>query len=116
MPLHVTTLTLVLIAVDRHRKIVHPMRSRFPSLTCCVGIWLFALLVVMPYPIYTTYLDLGVSSAFSGTLYSPRDSCQYKALIFCVLSSNLYHHAASLNNLQQRKIGAVYFVLGSPVT
>jgi len=61
MPLHVTTMTLVLIAVDRHRKIVHPMRSRFPSPTCCLGIWLFALLVVMPYPIYTTYLDLGVS-------------------------------------------------------
>ncbi|XP_059486587.1 prolactin-releasing peptide receptor [Neocloeon triangulifer] len=60
MPLHVTTLTLVMIAVDRHRKILHPMRSRFSSITCCLAIWFGALLVVMPYPIYTTYLDLGL--------------------------------------------------------
>ncbi|CAB3379837.1 Hypothetical predicted protein [Cloeon dipterum] len=59
MPLHVTTLTLVMIAVDRHRKILHPMRKRFSGGVCSFFVWLAALLVVMPYPIYTTYLDLG---------------------------------------------------------
>jgi hypothetical protein len=65
IPLHVTMLTFLLIAVDRYRLILDPRKPRLPSFVCAAGTWLLAICIVLPYPIYTTYLDLGVSDVLS---------------------------------------------------
>ncbi|BET01936.1 Hypothetical protein NTJ_14754 [Nesidiocoris tenuis] len=59
IPLHVSTLTLLLIAWDRHRFLKDPMKPRIPAFVCATGSWLTAICLVLPYPIYTTYIDLG---------------------------------------------------------
>ncbi|XP_024081274.1 neuropeptide Y receptor type 2 [Cimex lectularius] len=59
IPLHVSTLTLLLIAWDRHRFLKDPMKPRIPAFVCATGSWLTGICLVLPYPIYTTYLDLG---------------------------------------------------------
>ncbi|XP_046385712.1 5-hydroxytryptamine receptor 1-like [Ischnura elegans] len=59
IPIHVTMLSFVLIAADRHRLLMDPMKPRLPPLFCSVSAWLLALCIVLPYPFYTTYLDLG---------------------------------------------------------
>ncbi|XP_066908846.1 uncharacterized protein [Halyomorpha halys] len=35
------------------------MKPRIPAFVCATGSWLMAICIVLPYPIYTTYLDLG---------------------------------------------------------
>ncbi|XP_071447991.1 uncharacterized protein [Hetaerina americana] len=59
IPIHVTMLSFLLIAADRHRLLMDPMKPRLPPLFCSLAAWLLALCIVLPYPIYTTYLDLG---------------------------------------------------------
>jgi hypothetical protein len=66
IPMHVSTLSFLLIAVDRYRFMLDPMNPRMPSFVCALGSWLLAVCIVLPYPIYITYLDLGVSN---NTLY-----------------------------------------------
>jgi hypothetical protein len=61
IPMHVSTLSFLLIAVDRYRFMLDPMKPRMPSFVCALGSWLLAVCIVLPYPIYITYLDLGVS-------------------------------------------------------
>lgn len=39
-----------------------PTKPRIPAFVCATGTWLFAVCIVLPYPIYITYLDMGVSS------------------------------------------------------
>lgn len=53
-------LTFVLIALDRHRFLQDPIRPRVPAFVCATGSWLMAICIVLPYPIYTTYIDLEV--------------------------------------------------------
>lgn len=60
IPLHAALLTHILIAWDRMRWLNDPMNSRFPSFVCCCATWLTGMVIALPYPIYTTYLDLGV--------------------------------------------------------
>jgi hypothetical protein len=67
IPMHVSTLSFLLIAVDRYRYMLDPMKPRMPSFVCALGSWLLAVCIVLPYPIYITYLDLGVSK---NTLHS----------------------------------------------
>jgi hypothetical protein len=64
--MHVSTLSFLLIAVDRYRFMLDPMKPRMPSFVCALGSWLLAACIVLPYPIYITYLDLAVSK---NTLY-----------------------------------------------
>ncbi|GJQ84317.1 hypothetical protein Trydic_g5255 [Trypoxylus dichotomus] len=59
IPLHTTTLTFVLMAWDRFRYIRHPNKARLPAFVCTIGTWLTALCLVLPYPIYIIYVDLG---------------------------------------------------------
>ena len=59
--MHVSTLSFLLIAVDRYRFMLDPMKPRMPSFVFALGSWLLAVCIVLPYPIYITYLDLGVS-------------------------------------------------------
>ncbi|XP_018328527.1 alpha-1A adrenergic receptor [Agrilus planipennis] len=59
IPLHSSTLTFVLMAWDRLRYVRNPGKSRMPAFVCAVGTWLTALCLVLPYPIYVTYVDIG---------------------------------------------------------
>lgn len=59
-----------MIAWDRMRWLNDPMNSRFPSFVCCCATWLTGMVIALPYPIYTTYLDLGVSILTSCNLHS----------------------------------------------
>lgn len=38
-PVHASMLTYMMIAVDRYRYIVHPMRSRVPAGLCTIAVW-----------------------------------------------------------------------------
>ncbi|XP_022919319.2 prolactin-releasing peptide receptor [Onthophagus taurus] len=59
IPLHTTTLTFLLMAWDRLRYVKHPNKPRIPAFVCTIGTWLTALCLVLPYPIYIIYVDLG---------------------------------------------------------
>ncbi|XP_046745662.1 neuropeptide Y receptor type 2 [Diprion similis] len=59
IPLHVSMITYLLIAWDRFRMLSDPVKPRIPAFVCALGTWFFAVCIVLPYPIYTTYLDLG---------------------------------------------------------
>lgn len=61
IPLHAALLTHLLIAFDRMRWLSDPMNTRFPAFVCSCATWLTGMVIALPYPIYTTYLDLGVS-------------------------------------------------------
>ncbi|KAK9509667.1 hypothetical protein O3M35_006930 [Rhynocoris fuscipes] len=41
------------------------MKQRIPAFVCATGSWLTAVCLVLPYPVYTTYLDVGVSLSSS---------------------------------------------------
>ncbi|XP_050543725.1 prolactin-releasing peptide receptor isoform X2 [Daktulosphaira vitifoliae] len=60
VPTHVMMLTFLLMAIDRYKHLKHPNRMRLPPLTCAIACWLIAFCIVLPYPVYTAYLDLGV--------------------------------------------------------
>lgn len=60
IPLHVTMMTYLLIALDRYRLVSAPGKPRIPAFVCALGTWFFAVCIVLPYAIYTTYLDLEV--------------------------------------------------------
>lgn len=59
--MHTTTLTFLLMAWDRLRFIRHPTKARLPAFVCIIGTWLASVCLVLPYPIYIIYIDLGVS-------------------------------------------------------
>ncbi|XP_057334880.1 neuropeptide F receptor isoform X3 [Microplitis mediator] len=58
IPFHVSMLTYLLIATDRYRLLSDPGKPRIPAFVCALGSWFFAICIVLPFPIYTTYLDL----------------------------------------------------------
>lgn len=51
----------LLIAWDRKRWLTDPLKARLPAFVCSCASWLAGMVIALPYPIYTTYLDLGVS-------------------------------------------------------
>ncbi|XP_025415215.1 prolactin-releasing peptide receptor isoform X2 [Sipha flava] len=60
VPTHVTMLTFLLMAIDRYKHLKHPNKIRLPPLACTFGCWIVAFCIVLPYPVYTAYLDLGI--------------------------------------------------------
>ncbi|XP_059107457.1 G-protein coupled receptor 83-like [Peromyscus eremicus] len=62
--LHVSTLTLMAVAMDRHRVILHPMKPRLThsqSLTVVAVIWSIAVFLALPHAIYQnvfTYIGM----------------------------------------------------------
>ncbi|CAH1399021.1 unnamed protein product [Nezara viridula] len=48
IPLHVSTLTVLLIAWDRLRFLEDPMKPRIPAFVCATGSWLMAICIVLP--------------------------------------------------------------------
>ncbi|XP_055712349.1 orexin/Hypocretin receptor type 1 isoform X2 [Phlebotomus papatasi] len=60
IPLHVAIITHLLIAWDRMRWLMDPLKARLPAFVCSCATWLAGMVIALPYPIYTTYLDLGM--------------------------------------------------------
>uniref|UniRef100_A0A4Y0BIE3 G_PROTEIN_RECEP_F1_2 domain-containing protein n=1 Tax=Anopheles funestus TaxID=62324 RepID=A0A4Y0BIE3_ANOFN len=60
IPLHVAMLSHLLIAWDRKRWLTDPLKVRLPAFVCSCASWLAGLVIALPYPIYTTYLDLEI--------------------------------------------------------
>ena len=56
-PVHCSMLTYLLIAIDRYRLILYPMRSRLPAGLCCLAVWIVSVCVVLPFAVYFNYLD-----------------------------------------------------------
>lgn len=55
---YVTVLTHVVIAVDRYRLVVHPMKLRPPTCLCVLGTWVMSVCVVLPYALFIKFIDL----------------------------------------------------------
>ncbi|ELU08490.1 hypothetical protein CAPTEDRAFT_160415, partial [Capitella teleta] len=58
-PIHASMLTHMVIAIDRYRLIVYPMKSRIPAGLCMIAVWVIGVCVVLPYAVYIKYYDLG---------------------------------------------------------
>ena len=74
-PIHASMLTYVLLAADRYRLVVHPMKSRLPAGLCVLGVWIVSICVVLPFAAYIKYFDLEL-------LLGP----QFKGMGFCVVN------------------------------
>ncbi|KAM8721381.1 hypothetical protein ACLKA7_007279 [Drosophila subpalustris] len=61
IPLHVAMISHILIAWDRMRWLNDPLKGRLPGFVCCCATWLTGMVIALPYPIYTIYVELGVS-------------------------------------------------------
>ncbi|XP_064466078.1 prolactin-releasing peptide receptor-like isoform X1 [Ornithodoros turicata] len=68
-PFYLTLLTFVLIACDRYRFVMNPLKRRLPPLFCLAGISIIAGILILPYAVYTTYIDLQqyLGRQFEGT-------------------------------------------------
>ncbi|XP_071453369.1 prolactin-releasing peptide receptor-like, partial [Hetaerina americana] len=67
---YVSTLTLTSIAVDRFFVIIHPFRPRMRMFTCVtiiMGIWVFSLIVTLPYGLFMS------QSLFEDRFYCAED-------------------------------------------
>ncbi|XP_018784740.1 PREDICTED: uncharacterized protein LOC108966346 [Bactrocera latifrons] len=59
IPLHVAIISHILIAWDRMRWLSDPLQGRLPAFVCCCATWLTGMVIALPYPIYTIYVELG---------------------------------------------------------
>ncbi|XP_055389932.1 probable serine/threonine-protein kinase nek3 [Condylostylus longicornis] len=59
IPLHVAMISHLLIAWDRMRWLGDPLKGRLPTFVCCCASWLTGMVIALPYPIYTLYIELG---------------------------------------------------------
>ncbi|EDW33797.1 GL27033 [Drosophila persimilis] len=59
IPLHVAMISHILIAWDRMRWLNDPLKGRLPGFVCCCATWLTGMVIALPYPIYTFYVELG---------------------------------------------------------
>ncbi|XP_016986604.1 uncharacterized protein LOC108049797 [Drosophila rhopaloa] len=59
IPLHVALISHILIAWDRMRWLNDPLKGRLPGFVCCCATWLTGMVIALPYPIYTMYVELG---------------------------------------------------------
>ena len=57
-PIHATMMTHVVIAIDRYRFIVHPMKSRIPAGLCIIAVWVRRMQTVLPdnYTLISCYI------------------------------------------------------------
>lgn len=62
IPVHVTMLTFLLMAFDRYTHLKYPNKTRLPPWSCTFGCWILAFCIVLPYPLYTDYMNLSVSN------------------------------------------------------
>ncbi|XP_037937063.1 uncharacterized protein LOC119670737 [Teleopsis dalmanni] len=59
IPLHVAIISHILIAWDRMRWLGDPLKGRLPAFVCCCATWLTGMVIALPYPIYTFYVEIG---------------------------------------------------------
>ena len=85
IPLHVAMISHILIAWDRMRWLGDPLKGRLPAFVCCCATWLAGMVIALPYPIYTIYLEIGVSKV-SWQFKVPKavKSCTYFIHIKCL--------------------------------
>lgn len=57
-PIHASMLTHTVMAVDRYRLILYPMKSRVPAGLCVIAVWVAGVCVVLPYAVYIKFIDL----------------------------------------------------------
>ncbi|GBL88770.1 hypothetical protein AVEN_158902-1 [Araneus ventricosus] len=69
IPFHATMLTFLLTAFDRYRQTVYPLKQPVPAFLCMIGVWTATIVAVLPYAVYTRYLDLEIyfGVQFKGT-------------------------------------------------
>ncbi|KAF8785503.1 neuropeptide receptor npr-1-like [Argiope bruennichi] len=69
IPFHATMLTFLLTAFDRYRQTVYPLKQPVPVFLSMVGVWTATVFAVLPYAVYTRYLDLEIyfGAQFKGT-------------------------------------------------
>lgn len=60
IPFHATMLTFLLIAFDRHRQILYPLKQPFSSFLCMISVWVATIFAVLPYAVYTRYIELEI--------------------------------------------------------
>lgn len=69
IPFHASMLTFLLIAFDRYRQILYPLKPPVSSFMCMISVWVATVFAVLPYAVYTRYLDLELylGAQFKGT-------------------------------------------------
>lgn len=69
IPFHASMLTFLLITFDRYRQILYPLKQPFSSFLAMICVWVATIFAVLPYAVYTRYLDLEVyiGPQFKGT-------------------------------------------------
>ncbi|KAG8200121.1 hypothetical protein JTE90_018910 [Oedothorax gibbosus] len=69
IPFHATMLTFLLIAFDRYRQTLYPLKQPCPPFLCMFGVYIATIFTVLPYAVYTRYLNLEVyfGAQFKGT-------------------------------------------------
>ncbi|XP_034234014.1 neuropeptide Y receptor type 4-like, partial [Thrips palmi] len=88
IPMHVSVLTFVIMAYDRYRFIEDPSKQRLPAVVFAIGTWLTASCIVVPYPIYTTYLHIEEYIPRSGDAQDSPDI----AVCFANLGNNIHDY------------------------
>ncbi|ELT95621.1 hypothetical protein CAPTEDRAFT_24737, partial [Capitella teleta] len=94
-PVHASMLTYLVIAVDRYRLIIYPMKTRVPAGLCVIAVWMIGVCVVLPYVVYVKYIDLGsfLGQKFQGVglcwVHMPEHIQEYIRATFVVISSRL---------------------------
>ncbi|XP_074641206.1 neuropeptide Y receptor type 2-like [Tubulanus polymorphus] len=58
-PIHVSMLTFVIIAVDRYRLILYPMKPRVPAGLCTIAAWGISVCLVLPIAVYFRFINIG---------------------------------------------------------
>ncbi|GFR13307.1 g_PROTEIN_RECEP_F1_2 domain-containing protein [Trichonephila clavata] len=72
IPFHVTMLTFLLIAFDRYRQTLYPLKQPLPTFLSIIGVWIATFIAVLPYAVYTRYLDL---EAYFGEQFKDTGIC-----------------------------------------
>ncbi|XP_054708589.1 neuropeptide Y receptor type 5-like [Uloborus diversus] len=69
IPFHATMLTFLLMAFDRYRQILYPLKQHLSFFMGMIGVWMATAVAVLPYLIYTRYLNLEIyfGAQFKGT-------------------------------------------------
>lgn len=60
IPFHGTMLTFLLIAFDRHRLILYPLKPPLSAFFGMLGVLIATIFAVLPYAVYTRYLELEI--------------------------------------------------------
>ncbi|XP_018896634.1 prolactin-releasing peptide receptor isoform X2 [Bemisia tabaci] len=114
---YVSTLTLTAIAIDRFFVIIYPFKPRMKLVTCLsiiIGIWIFSLLVTLPYGWYMHHKQLGSRYYCEETwpnesvrqMYGGLTASLQFVVPFCVIAFCYVKVSVKLNDRARSKPGA----------